>query len=98
MAMTRKIELHGHRGARGLFPDITVAGFAATLAIGVDRLELDTAVTADDVVVVVHDPRLNTDLARTRDGAWVTAPTPTIRSLPRAALAAYDVGRIRPGS
>ena len=28
-AMSRKIELHGHRGARGLFPENTMAGFSA---------------------------------------------------------------------
>ena len=54
--MTRRIDLHGHRGARGLFPENTLAGFAGALAIGVDALELDVAVTADDVVVVTHDP------------------------------------------
>ena len=65
MAMIRRIDLHGHRGARGLFPENTMAGFAGALAIGVDVLELDVAMTADDVVVVTHDPRLNPDITRT---------------------------------
>ncbi len=98
MAMTRRIVLHGHRGARGLHPENTLAGFAGALAIGVDVLELDVAMTADDVVVVTHDPRLNPDLTRDRDGAWLTAPGATIRSLRAVELAAYDVGRIRPGT
>lgn len=98
MAMTRKIVLHGHRGARGLHPENTLAGFAGALAIGVDVLELDVAMTADDVVVVTHDPRLNPDLTRDRDGAWLTAPGAPIRSLRAVELAAYDVGRIRPGT
>ena len=46
--MMRSIELHGHRGARGLFPENTLAGFAGALAVGVDALELDVAVTADN--------------------------------------------------
>jgi glycerophosphoryl diester phosphodiesterase len=29
--MTRSIELQGHRGARGLFPENTLAGFAGAL-------------------------------------------------------------------
>ena len=41
MAMTRRIDLQGHRGARGLFPENTLVGFAGALAIGVDVLELD---------------------------------------------------------
>ena len=98
VAMKRRIELYGHRGARGLFPENTVTGFAGALAIGVDALELDVAVTGDDVVVVTHDPRLNPDITRTRNGDWLAAPGATIRSLRTADLAGYDVGRIRPGS
>jgi glycerophosphoryl diester phosphodiesterase len=96
--MTRSIDLQGHRGARGLFPENTLAGFAEALAIGVDTLELDVAMTADDVVVVTHDPTLNPDITRTADGAWLAHRGPSIRSLTLAELARYDVGRIRPGS
>ena len=94
----RSIELHGHRGARGLFPENTLAGFAGALAVGVDALELDVAVTADNAVVVTHDPRLNPDITRTSDGVWLPTPGPSMRSLRVAALADYDVGRIRPDS
>ncbi len=96
--MRRTIELQGHRGARGLFPENTLAGFTAALAIGVDSFELDVAVTADGVPVVSHDAALNPDLARGPDGAWLGAPGKLIRTLRLAELAAYDVGRIRPGS
>ena len=96
--MQRPIELHGHRGARGLFPENTLAGFAGAIALGVDTIELDVAMTADDVVVVTHDPALNPDITRTADGAWLTGRGPTVRSLRAADLARYDVGRLRPGS
>ncbi len=98
VAMKRRIDLHGHRGARGLFPENTLVGFAGALAIGVDVLELDVAMTADDVVVVTHDPRLNPDITRTRTAPGSTAPGAAIRSLRAAELAGYDVGRIRPDS
>jgi glycerophosphoryl diester phosphodiesterase len=96
--MRHRIELHGHRGARGLFPENTMVGFAGALQIGVDALELDVGVTADDVVVVTHDPRLNPDITRDRNGAFLSGSTPPVRSLRAAELSAYDVGRIRPGS
>ena len=97
--MTQSIELQGHRGARGLFPENTLAGFAGALAIGVETIELDVAMTADDIVVVSHHPALNPDITRTSDdGAWLARHGLPIRSLRAADLERYDVGRIRPGS
>jgi glycerophosphoryl diester phosphodiesterase len=91
-------DLQGHRGARGMAPENTLAGFAAALGTGVDTLELDVGVTRDGVVVIHHDRRLNPDLARGPDGRWIEAPGPLVSSLDYEALRRYDVGRIRPGS
>ena len=96
--MTSSFELQGHRGARGLFPENTLAGFAAAIALGVDTIELDVGVTKDGVTVVTHDAELNPDLTRTPDGAWLACTGPAIRTLTRAELRRYDVGRLRPGS
>ncbi len=94
----RCFDLQGHRGARGLAPENTLAGFARALAIGVSTLEMDIAVTADGVVVVSHDPVLNPDLTRGPDGTWLDTPGPSICSLTLAELRCYDVGRLKPGS
>lgn len=91
-------DLQGHRGARGLAPENTLEGFATALALGVTTLEMDTGMTADGVVVVLHDPALNPDITRGPDGAWLAAPGPVIRSLTLAEVQAHDVGRIRPGT
>ena len=96
--MGGRVELQGHRGARGLFPENTLGGFAAALKIGIDTIEFDVGLTRDGVAVVTHDPALNPDITRTRDGSWLSAPTPLIRALTRQELSLYDVGRIRPGS
>lgn len=96
--MIQDFELQGHRGARGLFPENTLEGFAAALALGVTSIELDVAVTRDGVPVVVHDPALNPDITRGPDGAWLTRTGPAVVTLSRAELARYDVGRLRPGS
>lgn len=92
-------DLQGHRGARGLMPENTLPAFETALALGVTTLELDTVLTADGVVVVHHDRRLAPE--RTRDGAgeWIAeAEPPAILGLTAAALAAYDIGRAKPGS
>ena len=96
--VTRPCAIIGHRGARGLYPENTLEGFAGALALGVDALELDVALTADGVVVVTHDPALNANLTRDASGAWLDAPGPLIWSLRAAELTAYDVGRLRPGT
>ncbi len=90
--------MQGHRGARALFPENTIEGFRRSLALGVRGFELDVGVCADGVVVLSHDLALNPDITRDADGAWLSPPTPTIRALRLAELAAFDVGRIRPGS
>lgn len=90
-------DLQGHRGARGLMPENTLPGFAQALQIGVHTLELDCAVTRDDVLVLSHDRTLNPDITR-REGRWIDAPGPAIRSLTYRELCAYDVGAIRPQS
>jgi glycerophosphoryl diester phosphodiesterase len=96
--MSGAFELQGHRGARGLFAENTLAGFAGALAVGVHTIELDVAMTADDVLVVSHDLVLNAELTRGPDGRWLQAVGPPLRSLRFAALRRYDVGRARPGS
>jgi glycerophosphoryl diester phosphodiesterase len=91
-------DLQGHRGARGLAPENTLAGFAAAMRIGVDTLELDVGVSRDGVVLISHDSRLNPDLTRDAAGQWISAPGPAINSLSLAELQRYDVGRLQPGT
>jgi glycerophosphoryl diester phosphodiesterase len=96
--MDRAFDLQGHRGARAQFPENTLAGFRRTRALGVTSIELDVAITRDGVPVVTHDVRLNADLMRGPDGAWIASPGPLIRDLTLAELQSYDAGRLRPGS
>jgi glycerophosphoryl diester phosphodiesterase len=91
-------DLQGHRGARGLWPENTLAGFTRALAIGVTTLELDCAVTRDGVVVVSHDPVLNPDITRDAHRRFLETPGPPICTLNYHELQQYDVGRLRPGS
>ena len=90
------VKLIGHRGARGLFPENTLEGFARAVALGVDGIELDVGLTRDGVPVVCHDPALNPDLVRGADGRWIPDPIP-LRDLTWTELQRYDIGRARPG-
>jgi glycerophosphoryl diester phosphodiesterase len=89
-------ELQGHRGARGLMPENTLAGFAKALSIGVTTLELDVGVSSDGVVVVAHDKRLNGAIARDAEGTWLSGVGAPVNHLSFAELRTYDVGRLNP--
>lgn len=89
-------ELQGHRGARGLLPENTLAGFEHALEIGVTTLELDIAITADGIPVVSHDAELNPALTRDAQGQWLKGKGPLIRSLSLAQLQRFDIGRLDP--
>lgn len=91
-------DLQGHRGARGLAPENTMAAFRAALALGVTTLETDVGITRDGVPVLVHDRSLNPATTRDADGRWVGAPTPRVRDLDAEALRRFDVGRLDPAS
>lgn len=53
-------DVQGHRGARSVRPENTLAAFSHALRNpGVSTLELDTGITADGHVVVIHDRTVN---------------------------------------
>lgn len=90
----RAPEVHGHRGARAVAPENTLAGFRHALLAGADAVELDVRATADGVLVVHHDPTLDRSLLSRTDGGPVPLGL-AIRSLRASALAPYRVGRAR---
>src|SRR5262249_37627094 len=49
----------GHRGASAVAPENTLAAFARARELGADGVELDVRRTADDVLLVHHDPEVD---------------------------------------
>ncbi len=45
-----------HRGGEGRWPSNTLFAFEQAAALGADSLEMDLQVTADGVLVIRHDP------------------------------------------
>lgn len=52
------MKIIGHRGARGLAPENTIASLKKALEHSVDELEFDLRVTKDSVVILHHDSHL----------------------------------------
>lgn len=96
--MTNTIDIQGHRGARGIRPENSLASFAAALSIGLTTIEFDVGITADQHVVIIHDRCLNPAAVRDESGQWLDGPGPSVWSLTLAQLRRYDIGRIDPDS
>jgi glycerophosphoryl diester phosphodiesterase len=94
----QRIDLQGHRGARWLLPENTLAAFERAIQLGVTTLELDVVVTKDDILVISHNPELNPDLTRDPQGRFISSPGSQIISLSYQELSTYDVGRINPAT
>ena len=90
------IDVQGHRGARGLLPENSLAGFQHAIELGVSTLELDLGVTRDRVVVVSHDPRIHPKVCRHADGAAVEEPGPRLKDLDLVEVQAFDCGSLNP--
>ena len=86
------ILVHGHRGARAVRPENTMPAFEYALRIGVDVLELDLAVTRDNVLVVSHDPKLS-DAICTAPQGWKGSNV--IRKMTLDQLRLWDCGAKR---
>lgn len=82
------VEVHGHRGARAVLPENTIPAFTYAIDQGVDAIEMDVAVTQDDVLVISHDPVLNPEICRSPGGSQV------IRELTFAQLRLWDCGSL----
>jgi glycerophosphoryl diester phosphodiesterase len=97
------ILVHAHRGGRAARPENTIPAFEYAIKSGTDVLELDLAVTRDNVLVVSHSPYLMQPAATE---PWMKAvlanerhcvgpelpPGTVIHSLTLAQLKQYDCG------
>jgi glycerophosphoryl diester phosphodiesterase len=88
----------GHRGCRGLMPENTEAAMIRALELGVTTLEMDVVITADDKVVLSHEPFFSHEISTTPEGKPVSAAEEkrlNIYRMPYAEVKRFDVG-LRP--
>lgn len=93
-----QLEVHGHRGCRGLFPENTLPAFLHATALGVDVLEMDVVVSSDGHVVVSHEPWMNPLICLDPLGQRLVAGQEqehNIYRLPYATIRTYDCGLLQ---
>jgi len=88
--LSPKFDAQGHRGARGLYPENTLPSFAEALRHGMTTLELDLVVSADNQLVVSHEPWFNPQICDL-DSSSYDEKTPLF-SLTYAEIAQVDCG------
>jgi glycerophosphoryl diester phosphodiesterase len=71
-AATGRVTIVGHRGAAAYAPENTLASFEKARDLGVDMVEFDVHLSADDRCVVIHDETVD----RTTDGQGAVGDKP----------------------
>ena len=85
------LDVQGHRGCRGLMPENSMPAFRKALELGVTTLELDVHSTADQVLVVHHDAKLNSKRCVDASGSKVRGTA--LHQLTWEQLQGIDCGR-----
>ena len=87
------VEVHGHRGCRGLMPENTWAAMEKALELGVQTLEMDVVLTRDSVFILSHEPWMNASICAV--DPRVTKPN--IFGMTAREVGAYDCGSLGHG-
>ncbi|MBX2978083.1 MAG: glycerophosphodiester phosphodiesterase [Flavobacteriales bacterium] len=90
-------DIHGHRGCRGLLPENSIPGFLKAVEIGCDMLELDVVLSADDEVVVSHEPWMSSTICTAANDEPIPLDRERALNMYRMTLAeiqAYDCGSL----
>jgi glycerophosphoryl diester phosphodiesterase len=96
--VTAAFDLEGHRGCRGLMPENTIPAFIKAMEIGVTTLEMDAVITADEKVILSHEPFFNHEITTKANGDLVKESEEhdlNIFKMNYAETQTYDVG-LRP--
>ncbi len=66
------IQVQGHRGDRGNFPENTIPAFISAVKKGADVIELDVVISKDKKVVVSHEPFMHSLYVLTPSGDTIS--------------------------
>jgi len=83
-----KLEIHGHRGARGNYPENSITAFDYAMNINIDVLEFDLNMTKDKNIIIYHDKNINTELC-------INGPSLPIKELTLSEIKNYTCGKIQ---
>ncbi|MBT8231563.1 MAG: glycerophosphodiester phosphodiesterase [Saprospiraceae bacterium] len=89
------LDIQGHRGCRGLYPENTIDAFVHAAKLGVNTLEFDVVISKDHKVIVSHEPFMSHTICTAPDNKEITEETEldhNIYDLDYAEIKTYDSG------
>ncbi len=90
-----KLEVQGHRGDRGNYPENSMPAFISAVNKGVDVLELDVVISQDSLVVVSHEPFMSANYMLKPNGQVITEAEEknyNLFQMPYAVIKTFDSG------
>lgn len=94
----QKVDIQGHRGARGMMPENSIPAFIYAIEQGVTTLELDVVISEDGEVVVSHEPWINPEICRGPEGRDLSAMSREALNMYRLTyeeIKKYDCGSVK---
>lgn len=92
---TRIIEVQGHRGDRGNFPENSIPAFISAVKKGVDVVELDVVISKDNRVVVSHEPFMSHHYVSRPNGTPIAKGEEklfNLHTMPYDSIKKFDIG------
>ena len=94
---TSQIDIQGHRGCRGLFPENSIPAFLHAIDLGVNTLEFDVVISKDKKVIVSHEPFMSHEICKTPEGSTFDVseePSHNLFALSYDEIKSYDCGSL----
>lgn len=88
----KKIKIHGHRGASGMFPENTLVAFKYAIENDIDVLEMDLQMTKDKEIIIYHDKNINPDICICNGNVNECDLNAPIKTLSLTEIKEYDCG------
>lgn len=70
-----QMDVQGHRGCRGLYPENSLPAFLQAIELGVNTLEMDVVISKDHQVLVSHEPFLSHEICNGPESEEITEET-----------------------
>ena len=93
IAQNHTIEIYGHRGFRGMYPENSLIGFQKAIELGIDGIELDVVVNKDRQLVISHEPYFQKEFCKDSIGFVMNhEDNYNIYELTQAEIIKFDCG------